>query len=221
MAVAPEIIIARSWVPDDLERQLREWSPKSMLGEYVKNVIAKQLPADMMAELIELMSRTVIMESSLELTKVWGPHGPYPSMVEDYGIVGRKVVTTAAVVEICTRFAGTSAANIANFNYHGLGTGVGAEAVGNTTLGTELTTEYTGNVRATGTQSTPGSTNIYQTVATNTLDSGTPAVTEHGVFSASSSGTLLDRTVFSAVNLVGANGDSLQSTYQLTVSAGG
>jgi hypothetical protein len=45
-------------------------------------------------------------------------------------------------------------------------------------------------------------------------------VTEHGLFSASSAGTLWDRTTFSAINLVGASGDALQSTYTLTITAG-
>jgi hypothetical protein len=46
-------------------------------------------------------------------------------------------------------------------------------------------------------------------------------VTEHGLFSASSAGTLWDRSKFSAINLVGANGDGLQTTYDMTASAGG
>ena len=103
--------------------------------------------------------------------------------------------------------------------YHGLGTGSSSEAVGDTALGTELTSEYTGNVRATGTTAEGASANIYSTVATNTLD-GTPgaALREHGIFSANSSGVLLDRTVYGAITL--SSGDALQSTYQLTFTAG-
>ena len=44
---------------------------------------------------------------------------------------------------------------------------------------------------------------------------------EHGIFSASSAGTLWDRTKFSAINLVGANGDGIQSTYDMTASGAG
>jgi hypothetical protein len=107
--------------------------------------------------------------------------------------------------------------------YHGLGTGTTAAATGDTGLQTELTTEYTGNVRATGTLTEGASANIFRSVGTNTLDSGTPAVTEHGVLSqaATGGGTLLDRHVFSAINLDGAAGDGLQSTYDFTLSAGG
>lgn len=106
-----------------------------------------------------------------------------------------------------------------NMKYHGLGTGSTAENQTDTALVTELTTEYTGNVRATGT-TTETSANIYSTVATNTLD-GTPgaALREHGIFSASTVGVLLDRSVYGAITL--SSGDSLQSTYNLTLTAGG
>jgi hypothetical protein len=139
-------------------------------------------------------------------------------VVEDYGVVSKKVVTDAGVAFIVDAFQNST--EIENLKYHGLGTGTTAEAAGQTALVTELTTEYTGNVRATGT-TTENAANIYETVATNTMDSGTPAVTEHGVFSASAAGTMLDRSVFSAINLVGANGDAIQSTYRFTLTSGG
>ena len=48
------------------------------------------------------------------------------------------------------------------------------------------------------------------------------AITEHGVFDQASTagGTLLDRTLFSVINLSGAGGDTLESTYELTFTAG-
>lgn len=132
------------------------------------------------------------------------------------GLASLRVVTTAGVNAIVDAFQNT--VELENFKYHGLGTGTNAEAVGDTALQTELTTQYNpDSTRATGTTTEGASANIYRTVATNTVDASA-AVTEHGVFSASSSGTLLDRTVFSAVNL--ASGDSLQSTYDLTFTAG-
>jgi len=135
----------------------------------------------------------------------------------DYGLASLRVVTTVGVGYIVDAFQNT--VELENMKYHGLGTGSGSEAVGDTALGTELTSEYTGNVRATGTTAEGASTNIFSTVATNTLD-GTPgaALREHGIFSASSSGVLLDRTVFGAITL--SSGDALQSTYQLTFTAG-
>jgi hypothetical protein len=43
-------------------------------------------------------------------------------------------------------------------------------------------------------------------------------ITEHGIFSASTSGVLLDRSVFTAIPVV--NGSQIEFTYTLTVSTG-
>lgn len=140
----------------------------------------------------------------------------------DYGIVSLRVVTTAGVNFIVDAFQNTT--EVENFKFHGIGTGTGNEASGDTALGTELTTEYaTDNTRPTGSQTEGASANIYRTVATITLDSGTPAITEHGIFTqaATGGGTLLDRSKFSAINLTGANGDGIQATYDFTINAGG
>src|SRR4249920_998004 len=67
-----------------------------------------------------------------------GKLGPWT----EYGLASLRVITTAGVTEVCTRFAGTSAASIANFKYHGFGTGTTAENAADTALVTELTTEY-------------------------------------------------------------------------------
>lgn len=138
----------------------------------------------------------------------------------EYGLASLRVVTTAGVTYICADIAGGgSDSNL--FKFHGFGTGTGAEASSDTTLGTELTTQYNpDSTRPTGSQS--ASTNTYTTIGTVTPDSGgTIAVTEHGIFTATSSGTLLDRSKFSAVNLDATAGDSLQATYVLTLTAGG
>lgn len=142
--------------------------------------------------------------------------------VEELGLASMRVVTTAGVTFIATRLVDANT-SIGNFDFHGFGTGATAEAIGDTALVTEETTQYaTDNTRPTGTPTNP-SANVYQTVATYSPDSGaTRAITEHGVFSqaATGGGTLLDRTLFSVVNLV-AGSDSLQATYQLTLAAGG
>jgi hypothetical protein len=88
---------------------------------------------------------------------------------------------------------------------------VTAEAIGNTAMETT-----DGESRATGTQ-TESAANAYQSVGTIAYTS-TKAVTEHGLFNDSSAGTLMDRTVFSAINVV--SGDSIQFTYTLTLTAG-
>ena len=210
-AVQLQVVRRNEWVPD----AVNQFRPKTNLGRYVLNCLS-YLPAEMAAELVARISRTVVIESRLFVAVLRDG-----LLLEDRGLVSERVVTTAGATFIAARMAGTSAANIANFNFHGIGTGSTAESSGDTALVTELTTQYNpDNTRATGTQSTPGSTNIYQTVGTNTVDSSV-AITEHGVFtqSATGGGTLLDRSIFSVVNL--ASGDSLQTTYQFTMTAGG
>lgn len=134
---------------------------------------------------------------------------------EDYGVVSYRQVTTVGITAMALSF-GTQASP-GNFFYHALGTGAGAEAAANTALSTELTTEYTGDVRATGTHTEAAG--VYTTVATNTLDSGTPTVTEHGIFTANAAGSLLDKHLFTGIAM--ASGDSFVSTYNLTFTAGG
>lgn len=140
--------------------------------------------------------------------------------VTDYGLVSCRVVTTAGVNYIVDSFQNLTEPE--NMKFHGVGTGSAAEAIGNTALTTELTTQYsTANTRPTGTLGEQsGNANVYETTATVTV-SAAVAITEHGIFSqaATGGGVLLDRSVFAAVNL--ASGESLQCTYSLSFPAGG
>lgn len=137
--------------------------------------------------------------------------------VLDLGCVGRRVVTTAGVNFLRDEFA-NAANDIGTFKYHGCGTGAVAEAIGDTALGAECTTVLNpDSTRGVGTQ-VNSTSKVYQTVATLTFD-GAAAVTEHGLFSAATAGTLWDRTVFAAVNVAAL--DSIQFTYTLTISDGG
>lgn len=127
----------------------------------------------------------------------------------DLGVVSRRVVTDAGVAFIAQAFTNTT--EVENLNYHASGTGTNAENVTDTALQTEVAT------RATGTQSNP-SAGVYRTVGTITY-AGSFAITEHGILSAASAGTLLDRSVFSAVNVT--SGEGIEFTYNLTFAAGG
>jgi len=136
-----------------------------------------------------------------------------------YGVVGYRVITNAGVAFIVDDWDG-SVTDITNLKYHGCGTGATAEAAGDTALVTESTTALNpDSTRATGTNTQP-SANIFQSAGTLTFDN-TAAVTEHGLFSqaATGGGTLWDRTVFSAINVV--SGDSIAFTYSATLSSGG
>jgi hypothetical protein len=137
----------------------------------------------------------------------------------NYGLASVGVVTTAGVGFITDAFQ--NLVELEAMNFHGFGTGGAAEAVGNTALTTELTTQYvTDNVRPTGTQSEP-SANVYRT--SGILDPDVDVtITEHGIFSqaATGGGVLLDRSLFAGVPLVGANGDTLTAVYDFTSVSG-
>ena len=139
--------------------------------------------------------------------------------IEHLGLLSTKVVTDAGVNYIRDDWNGGSNV-IDNFNFHGCGTGSTAEATTDTALVTESTTALNpDNTRATGTKSVPG-TGQCRTVGTVTFDASA-AIQEHGIFTqaATGGGTLLDRSVFSTINV--ASGDSIQFTYTLTLSSGG
>lgn len=140
--------------------------------------------------------------------------------VIDYGVVSYRVVTNAGVAFLVDDMDPSAATDISTLKYHGCGTGTTAENVTDTALVTESTTALNpDSTRATGTATQP-SANILTSTATVTFDA-TAAITEHGLFSqaATGGGTLWDRSVFSAINVV--SGDSIQFAYSLTVSAGG
>lgn len=129
----------------------------------------------------------------------------------DYGVLGWRVVTTA-FVNFVTDQLQTETSVFGDFKFHDSGVGVTAENIADTIIETT-----DGEARATGTQ-TESAANAYRSVGTISYTT-TKAITEHGLFNDVTAGTLLDRTVFAAINVV--NGDSIQFTYTLTISAGG
>ncbi len=129
----------------------------------------------------------------------------------DYGTVGYRVVTTAFVGYVTDQLQ-TETSTFGDFKYHDAGVGTTAENASDTAMETT-----DGESRATGTQ-TESASNAYRSVGTISYTS-TKAITEHGLFNDSSAGTLMDRTVFSAVNVV--SGDAIEFQYTLTISSGG
>lgn len=136
----------------------------------------------------------------------------------DYGLIGTQKVTTA-FCELMVDQLQTETSVWGDFKYHDSGTGTTGEANGDTGMET-FSTEMVGDIRGVGTQAEASSV-IYQSVATITYDGAGGAITEHGLFNNTrvGGGTLMDRTVFAAINVVAA--DSITFTYQLTATAGG
>jgi hypothetical protein len=211
-----------AWVPEEFEYKLRTWSPRTDLGRYIRDVAGSHLPPDVMGTLIEMMSKVVILQSSLSLKVIRGEWAPHPFNVEDYGVVGNKVITDAGVGFLVD--AWQNSVELENMKYHAIGTGTTAEAAtgAGAAMVTELTTEYNPNsTRATGT-TTEASALVFRSVATNTLDAAPgAALREHGLISdpAVGSGVMWDRTLYAAITL--ASGDGLMSTYDMTGTSGG
>lgn len=143
--------------------------------------------------------------------------------IEHLGLLSTKVITDAGVAFLVDDWDVNTASatnDITTLKYHGCGTGTNAENASDTALQTESTTALNpDSTRATGTQSQPTAPQL-RSVGTVTFDN-TAAITEHGLFSqaATGGGTLWDRSVFSAINVVSA--DSIQFTYTCSVSSGG
>lgn len=126
----------------------------------------------------------------------------------------KNLITNAGFALIAGRLNGSGSPAAAT--YIAVGTGATAANVSDTTLQTELATS--GLSRAAGSVSlvtTTVTNDTAQVVVTYTV-SGTAAVTESGVLNAASTGTLLCRQVFSAINVV--SGDSLQITWKVKAS---
>ena len=90
----------------------------------------------------------------------------------------------------------------------GLGTGTSGPAAGDTDLGTPLATRVQGVLTS--------STNTWQNQATFNPGVDTGAVTEAGLFSATSSGTMFAHQVFAVYNK--AAGDTMIVTWTVTFS---
>jgi len=89
-----------------------------------------------------------------------------------------------------------------------LGTDTTAASAAQTALITETGTRVAGTISS--------SSNVWQNQATFAAGVSTGAITESGVFSASSAGTMLARQTFAVINK--AAGDSLQVTWSITLS---
>lgn len=126
------------------------------------------------------------------------------------------LLTNAGIAAIAGRINGHG--SVAAFTYIAVGTGTTAADVTDTALEAEITDS--GLARANGTvdRETDTVTNDTASITYTWTASGSKAVTESGVLNAGASGILLNRQVFSAVNLV--NGNSFQVTHKFKAAAG-
>lgn len=145
-----------------------------------------------------MIQETVKAIGALQI-KLYGPDG---KLKQEQNV--KNLVVTTGKGFIAGRMVGTPTV----MSHMAIGSGTVDPAVGDTTLGTEL-----GRVSLT---SSAASGAVVTYVASFGAGTGTGAVTEAGIFNASSAGTLLCRTEFAVVNK-GAD-DSLSITWTVTVS---
>lgn len=124
------------------------------------------------------------------------------------------LVTTAGKAALASRINGSGGE--AAFTYIAIGIGTTAAAAGDTALGSEITTGGGARASATVSRTTTTTTNDTARLVLTFTFSSSFAVTEAGAFNAASAGTMANRQVFSAVNVVSS--DTLQVTVDLAVS---
>jgi hypothetical protein len=137
-----------------------------------------------------------------------------PGVTGSYGEVAysHNLVTNAGKAFFVGR-----AGNVGSYSpatYLAIGTGTTAAAAADTALETEITTNGGARAAATVTQTTTTVSNDTLQLQHTWTFTGSEAVTEEGIFTESTAGTLVAHQVFAAVNV--ASGDSLQITHTLT-----
>lgn len=123
------------------------------------------------------------------------------------------LVTNAGKAAVAGLIIATGHTNA--FDYIAVGTGTTAAALTDTALEAEISDSGLSRVLATLSRVTTDVTNDTSQLTTTFSVSGSKAVTESGVLDSSSTGVLLARQVFSAINVV--NGDSLTITWKIDV----
>lgn len=194
-------------------------APAEVKGRYRLRTWWKELTLHVRLAGIGLYRGLLMAQGVFGVSRLYATVYRADGRVEHLGLISTKLIVDNGVAFLVDDWD-NNGQDLTTMNFHGCGTSGTAENQTDTGLGTESTTALNpDNTRATGTRSQPAA-NQYRSVGTLTFDASA-AVVEHGLFSSGTvaAGTLWDRSVFSAINVV--SGDSIQFTYTCTVSAGG
>ncbi len=195
---------------------LRETNPDKADSEWLHDYRRKNLPNIMRG--LDKIQKAETGQVPTFFGMLYAIVNPGTEDAKDYGLISCRVITNNGVAFIVDAFQ--NVVELETMRYHGIGTNNTAEAATDSALGAELSTVYNpDNTRATGSLTEGATANIYRTVGTNVVD-GSATITEHGLFSqaATGGGVLLDRSIFAGIAL--SSGNSLQTTYDLTLTAG-
>ena len=130
-----------------------------------------------------------------------------------YSQITHNLITNAGKDFISAQI-GSTTPGVNGANYIALTTDTAAANAADTTLTSEISTG--GLVRAQGTYAHTTGTNTYTISKTFTASATFTGVDKAGLFTASSSGTMLAESTFSSVNLV--SGDTLAITWTVTLT---
>lgn len=122
------------------------------------------------------------------------------------------LVTTSGITYLASSFVNSTTSPLSAFSFVDCGTGTTAAAIGDTALQTPA-----GTARVSGTQSIPVA-GTFRVVGTVSFTSSL-SLTEFGLFSAATSGSMWDHRIYSPINV--SNGDSVTYTYSCQCVAGG
>ncbi|MHA1773846.1 MAG: hypothetical protein ACTSXO_06935 [Candidatus Heimdallarchaeota archaeon] len=131
-------------------------------------------------------------------------------------VVTPNCLTNTGFAEVAGLITSDQASSHTAFDYIAIGTGTTAATATDTQLEAEITDAGGARTAATGTLDTVNVSNDTMKLVATFNFTGSKAVTESGVFNASSGGVMLCRQTFSAINV--ANGDSLEVTWKVTVA---
>ena len=112
---------------------------------------------------------------------------------------------------VVSAFIGSDITGGVAFDYMSIGTSGVAAAATQTALGVE-----TQRVGTAASQTTTTTTNDTATFIGSFGVSGTAAIVEAGIFNASTTGSMLARTTFTALNVI--SGDAINATWDVTVA---
>lgn len=152
---------------------------------------------------MEKLNEQIKLNGNVSVTLI-GPDGKIKQQHSKHNLV----VTVGKTYLAAWLAAATQATEF--MTYIALGTGTSGPSSGDTTLGTEFSGG--GYSRVDGTLTS--ASNVWTNTATFSPGNGTGAVTEAGLFSASTVGTLFARQVFSVYNK--AAGDTLIVVWNVT-----
>lgn len=139
--------------------------------------------------------------------------------------IGSGLVTVVGVNKLVSDAVTGGIGTLANFKYFDTGTGATAATDGNTALQTVITATAPARVASTLTNGQTATTGNHAAILTytgtityNTSGPTYPiAITEWGLFDATSAGNMWDHKIFAAINV--NSGDSITFTYNLTINS--